>query len=188
MVTFSTIKEGPSFIYRSPGTRFDHRYSAIRSRNGRVPCRVRGGFLVIEWAQSITFVGNSISRNLNDCWNDIWFFMLGYYILIESFSFSRINHPTLTYKLIGDWFVSRQDIELIDWPHCSLDLNPIGNMWAQIKRHTCKIGPIRLQDGFVEARPGCLGCRGWEETFFEKTSRAHAHSTAKSVRVGRKMD
>ena len=35
-VTFSTAKEGPTFVYRPPGTRFDHRYSAIRARSGRV--------------------------------------------------------------------------------------------------------------------------------------------------------
>ena len=35
-VTFSTVKEGPTFVYRPPGTRFDHRYSAIHARSGRV--------------------------------------------------------------------------------------------------------------------------------------------------------
>ena len=40
--------------------------------------------------------------------------------------------------MIRDWFARRQDIELIDWPHCSLDLNPDENMWAQVKRHMCK--------------------------------------------------
>ena len=35
-VTFSTAKEGPTFVYHPPGTRFDHRYSAIRARRGRV--------------------------------------------------------------------------------------------------------------------------------------------------------
>ena len=35
-VTFSTANEGPSLVYRPPGTRFDHRYSASRVRSGRV--------------------------------------------------------------------------------------------------------------------------------------------------------
>ena len=36
VVTFPTTKEGPSFIYCSPGTRFDHRYSAFSARSGVV--------------------------------------------------------------------------------------------------------------------------------------------------------
>ena len=35
-VTFSTTKEGPTFVYRPPGTRFDHIYSAISARSGKV--------------------------------------------------------------------------------------------------------------------------------------------------------
>ena len=35
-VTFSTTKEGPTFVYHTSVTRFDHRYSANRARSGRV--------------------------------------------------------------------------------------------------------------------------------------------------------
>ena len=55
--------------------------------------------------------------------------------------FQEDNHPAHTSKLIRNWFARRQDIELIDWPLCSLDLNPIENMWAQVKRHMCKNWP-----------------------------------------------
>ena len=57
-VTFSTTKEGPTFVYRTPVTRIDHRYSAIRARSGRVSVLCWSGFLVVEWAQSIAFAGN----------------------------------------------------------------------------------------------------------------------------------
>ena len=89
-VTFSTTKEGPIFLYRPPGTRFDHIYSAIRARSVEYLCRVGGGFLAVERAQSIAVTGNSISRNINGCWNALWHFNLGYYILMEFFSFSTI--------------------------------------------------------------------------------------------------
>ena len=42
-VTFSITQKEPIFVYRPPGTRFDHRYSAIRARSGRVYCVVLGG-------------------------------------------------------------------------------------------------------------------------------------------------
>ena len=51
-VTFSITKEGPTFVYRHPGTRFDQRTSTIRARSGRVAVSCWGGFLVVEWAQS----------------------------------------------------------------------------------------------------------------------------------------
>ena len=35
-VIFSSTKEGPIFVDHPPGTRFDHRYSAIRAQSGRV--------------------------------------------------------------------------------------------------------------------------------------------------------
>ena len=55
--------------------------------------------------------------------------------------FQEDNHPVHTSELIRDWFARRQDIELIDWPRRSPDLNPIENMWAQIKRHMRKRWP-----------------------------------------------
>ena len=61
--------------------------------------------------------------------------------------FQQDYHPAHIYILIRDWFVRRLNIELIDWPHCSLDLNPI---------------PLQGILMFVEARPGCLGCRDCE--------------------------
>ena len=40
--------------------------------------------------------------------------------------------------MIRDWFARRQDIELIGWPHRSPDVNPIENMWAQVKKNMRK--------------------------------------------------
>ena len=88
-VTSSTTKEGPIFVYRPPGTRFVH-IPPFVPEVVEYLCRVGGGFLVVESAQSIAFAGNSTSRNSNGCWNAIWCFMLGYHILMESFNFSRI--------------------------------------------------------------------------------------------------
>ena len=55
--------------------------------------------------------------------------------------FQQDNHPVHTSKLIPDWFARRQDIEMIDWPRRSPDLNPIENMCAQVKRHMRKRWP-----------------------------------------------
>ena len=47
-VTFSTTKEGPTFVYDPLGTRLDHRYSTIRARSGIVSVSCWGGFLIVE--------------------------------------------------------------------------------------------------------------------------------------------
>ena len=39
-VTFSAAKEGSNFVYRPPGTRFDHRYSAFVPAVVECLCRV----------------------------------------------------------------------------------------------------------------------------------------------------
>ena len=103
--------------------------------------RVGGGFLVVERALSIAFAGNSISRSINGCWNAIWFFNARLLYPDGILQFQQDNFPAHTSKFFRDWFERRQDIELIDWPHCSPDVNPIANMWAQVKRHTCKNWP-----------------------------------------------
>ncbi|KAJ4443007.1 hypothetical protein ANN_04656 [Periplaneta americana] len=41
------------------------------------------------------------------------------------------NHPVHTFQLIRDWFVSRENTELIDWPHSPPDLNSLENMQTQ---------------------------------------------------------
>ena len=35
-VSFPIEREGPTFVYRRPGSRYDHKYSAILARSGRV--------------------------------------------------------------------------------------------------------------------------------------------------------
>ena len=86
-VTFSTAKKGPTLytVLLAPDSTTD--IPPFVPEVVENLCRVGGGFFVVQWAQSIA--GNSTRRNINGCWNAIWFFMLGYYNLMES-NFSRI--------------------------------------------------------------------------------------------------
>ena len=140
-VTFSTTQEGPTFVYRPLSTRFDHRYSAIRARSGgiSVSCwgwisrrgtgtihRIRGKFIQQKYQRFLERYMDMYARLL---YPD------------GILQFQQDNYPTHTSKFIRDWFERRLDIDLIDWPHCFPDLNPIEIMWAQIKRHMCKNWP-----------------------------------------------
>jgi transposase len=42
----------------------------------------------------------------------------------------------LRYKsqLLQGWLADQNEVELLDWPPCGVDLNPIENVWAETKR------------------------------------------------------
>ncbi|KAJ4440879.1 hypothetical protein ANN_10726 [Periplaneta americana] len=48
--------------------------------------------------------------------------------------FQQVNHPVHTTNRIQRWFTRRRDVDPVDWPPKSPDMNPIENLWATVKR------------------------------------------------------
>ncbi|KAJ4449446.1 hypothetical protein ANN_00845 [Periplaneta americana] len=48
--------------------------------------------------------------------------------------FQQDNHPIHTANQIQRWFTSRRDVDPVDWPPNSPDVNPFQNLWAAVKR------------------------------------------------------
>ncbi|KAJ4441166.1 hypothetical protein ANN_11017 [Periplaneta americana] len=48
--------------------------------------------------------------------------------------FQQVNHPIHTANRIQRWFTRRRDVDPVDWPPNSPDMNPILNLWAAVKR------------------------------------------------------
>ncbi|KAJ4440908.1 hypothetical protein ANN_10756 [Periplaneta americana] len=48
--------------------------------------------------------------------------------------FQQNNHPIHTANRIQIWFTRKRDVDPVDWPPNSPDMNPIQNLWAAVKR------------------------------------------------------
>ena len=55
------------------------------------------------------------------------------YIRGPFFMFQQDNAPVHTAKSTFEKFLD-DGVYIIDWPHCSLDLNPVENMWSILAR------------------------------------------------------
>jgi hypothetical protein len=48
-------------------------------------------------------------------------------------NFQQDQSPVRKSQLLQGWLADQNEVELFDWPHCGADLNPIENVWAEMK-------------------------------------------------------
>lgn len=81
----------------------------------------------------------------------IWAFEeAGEDVFNQGLLFQQDNAPIHNASTVSQWFRDRQ-IQTVDWPACSLDLNPIEHMWSLLKRQIHKAVPELRDEGKSEA-------------------------------------
>ncbi|ORD95213.1 TCB2 [Hepatospora eriocheir] len=55
------------------------------------------------------------------------------------------NDPKHTSRLVTDW-IDEKNIDVLDWPLQSLDLNPIEAVWAYVKAKLSKFGKLKKNE------------------------------------------
>ena len=136
---FSSANDGPVRVFRPFGTRHDPDYVAGVYNTGRVSVACWGWMSSLGLGMLHRIEQGPDGRNLTG----------GQYVhILENImvpsvrelypdgiiKFQQDQSPVHKSQLVQNWFSSQTEVELIDWPPCGADLNPIENVWAEIKR------------------------------------------------------
>jgi hypothetical protein len=56
-------------------------------------------------------------------------------------NFQQDQSPVRKPQLLQGWLADQNEVELLDWPPCGADLNPIENVWLETKSITTENWP-----------------------------------------------
>ncbi|ORD95505.1 TCB2 [Hepatospora eriocheir] len=64
---------------------------------------------------------------------------------LDEYIFMHDNDPKHTSRLVTDW-INEKNIDVLDWPIQSPDLNPIEAVWAYVKTKLSKFGKLNKNE------------------------------------------
>ncbi|KAJ4440503.1 hypothetical protein ANN_08644 [Periplaneta americana] len=117
-------KDGPALVYRMVGHRYDERFVGRLNRSE-----------VYEHILANVMIPSARERYPEG-----------------TLFFQQDNHPVHTANRVQRWFTRRLDVDLVDWPPKSPDMNPIEILLATVKRilrsNWAEQPPVRTADEF----------------------------------------
>jgi len=142
MNPFSSADDGPVLVYRPQGERYNPQYMSTCKRSGRVSVHCWGWI-----SHEGTGVLHRIEGHLDglQCQHILQNVMVPSVQMLypEGIIHLQQDHSSIHDSHVFQEWLSRQAyVELIDWPPRTPDVNPIENMWSEVKRTMQETWPV----------------------------------------------
>lgn len=145
---FKTISHRRKLVRRPLGAdRFDSRYT-VKTVKFPAGVMVWACFSGEKGSGGLYFLEKNVNMNAALYVNVLESYMLPFYTTHENAHFLQDGAPCHRAKAVKKWLTDNQ-VQLISWPGHSPDLNPIENVWNEMKRKLGKL-PLSSVDSLVE--------------------------------------
>jgi len=140
--TFTSANDGPVLVYRPQGQRYNPQHMSTCKHSGCVPVNCWG----------------SISHEMAGILHRIEGHLEGpqYQHILQNVMVPSVrmlypkgvthlqqDHSSIhDSRVVQEWVSRQADVELLDWPPRAPDMNPIENMWSEVKRTMQETWPV----------------------------------------------
>lgn len=132
--TFCSSNDGPVVVYRQRGARYNPRYVFHKHSSGRVSVSAWGWMSFNKLGSLHRIEGRLTGEQYLQILRDV---MLPSVRLLHPHGDIQFQHdrsPIHMSRVVQSWIASQSHIQVLDWPPRGADMNPIENVWSEVKR------------------------------------------------------